>query len=30
MPGATAKLRVALGAPGSTVSALEPLFPKRS
>ena len=30
MPGATAKLRAALGAPGSTVSALEPLFPKRS
>jgi methionyl-tRNA synthetase len=30
LPGATAKLRAALGAPGSTVSALEPLFPKRT
>ena len=30
MPETSAKLRVALGAPGSTVAALEPLFPKRA
>jgi methionyl-tRNA synthetase len=29
MPRTTEKLRGALGAPGGTVSALEPLFPKR-
>jgi methionyl-tRNA synthetase len=29
MPETTAKLRAALGAPGGTVEALEPLFPKR-
>jgi hypothetical protein len=29
MPETTAKLRAALGAPGSSVTALEPLFPKR-
>jgi methionyl-tRNA synthetase len=30
LPDASAKLRAALGAPGSTVSPLEPLFPKRA
>jgi methionyl-tRNA synthetase len=30
LPGASAKLRGALGAPGSAVTALEPLFPKRT
>jgi methionyl-tRNA synthetase len=30
MPETSAKLRAALGAPGSTVAALEPLFPKRA
>jgi len=29
LPDASAKLRAALGAPGGTVSPLEPLFPKR-
>ena len=30
MPASTAKLRDALGSPGGTVKALEPLFPKRA
>jgi methionyl-tRNA synthetase len=30
IPSSSAKLRAALGAPGSTVSPLEPLFPKRA
>jgi methionyl-tRNA synthetase len=30
MPASTDKLRAALGAPGGTVTALEPLFPKRA
>jgi len=30
MPASTGKLRAALGSPGGTVSALEPLFPKKA
>ncbi|HLY35435.1 MAG TPA: class I tRNA ligase family protein, partial [Candidatus Limnocylindria bacterium] len=30
MPATTEKLRAALGAPGSAITALEPLFPKRA